>query len=387
MLTRTTQLGPPAETAAKPSGGRRLRRRSAATFKSLLCLALFAHLLPSSSQSPATPRKAHQITNQSYQYQAGGTRWLDSRHDEVVHFICQGGAPYTISLDSASLRDARVPTADHQRFLDALREAVRDWSALMGCHRFRVELDSPYPNTRIYFTPIDAPGTLATATRAGDITLNQRRDWFSGSKRHGNYGPHNRLVSFYWVVAHELGHVWGLAHASSPDSLMYPSQCRTCRWSSFEQAAGNVIRASSQAPAWSRPHYANSFFAKTPRAVVGRLLKGDLPTEPALADSANDCESQTCTNPAALDRPPQDGCSPPEVTGAAALMGWQLFRLPEALNDGHTPRWERPVAGGHRRHRPQGRDVPQWPSNPGPAAVVSPFDPGRQRWALRRPIC
>jgi len=384
MLTRrTTQLGPPAETAAKTGGRSRTRRPVTTLIKGLLCIAMFAQVAGAPSLAPLQARNSRNHGNLSQEYVAGGTRWLDSRHDEVVHFICQGGAPYIISLDTASLREARVTNADHQRFLAALREAVDDWSALMGCNRFRVELDSPYPNTRIHFTPIDTPGTLATATRAGDITLNVRRDWFPGSKRHGNYGPNHRLVSFYWVVAHELGHVWGLAHSTSPDALMYPSQCRTCRWSSFEQAAGNVIRASSRAPAWSRLHYANRFFAKTPRSVVGRLLKGDLPEEPSLADAADDCDPQTCasdpTTPGTLH---PDGCATPEVPGEAALTGWQEFRLPDALTDLQSPRLERPVASAPCHRRPRGQDVPPSAPQAKPVATVSPFDPGRQMWPV-----
>lgn len=382
LTTEKTQLGPPAETAAKHGGRPRTRRRGAAFLKSLLCVTLFATLASEPSLALQQTRKSRKHSGLAQQYVAGGTRWLDSRQDEVVHFICQGGAPYTISLDSASLREARIPPADHARFLGALRMAVNDWSALIGCNRFRVELDSPYPNTRINFTPIDAPGTLATATRAGDITLNVRRDWFPGSKRHGNYGPNHHLVSFYWVVAHELGHVWGLAHSTSTDALMYPSQCHTCRWSSFEQAAGNVIRASSRAPAWSRPHYANRFFAKTPRSVVVRLLKGDLPEDASLADTAGDCESQTCApDPSARGTPELDGCGTPEIPGEAALMGWQLFRLPIMLPDHNAPRLERPVAGSPCHRRSQGQDRPTSPPLGEPVAVLSPFDPGRRQWS------
>jgi len=349
--------------------------------KILVVVALFAQLAGDPNLAPTQTAKSHRHSDVAQQYLAGGTRWLDSRHDEVVHFICQGGAPYTISLDSRTLIHARIPRADHRRFVDALREAVRDWSALMGCNRLRVELDSPYPNTRIYFTPIESPGTLATATRAGDITLNVRRDWFPGSKRHGNYGPNHRMVSFYWVVAHELGHVWGLAHSSRPDALMYPSQCHTCRWSSFEQAAGNVIQASSRAPAWSRPHYANRFFAKTPRSVVDRLLTGDLPEEPALANAADECETQTCdSQPSTRNTPPVDGCGTPEVPSAAVRTDWQQFRLPLTRRNRRAPQLERPVAGAPRRHQPRGQDLPILPPPVKPAAVVSPFDPGRRRW-------
>jgi hypothetical protein len=350
------------------------------SFKGLLCVALFAQLLPSARITPSVARTARKHHDTAQQYRAGGTRWLDSRADEVVHFICQGGAPYTISLDTASLREARIASAEHPRFLGALREAVADWSALMGCHRFRVELDSAYPNTRIYFTRIDAPGTLATATRAGDITLNVRRQWFPGSKRHGNYGPEHRSVSFYWVVAHELGHVWGLAHADSPESLMYPSQCHTCRWSSFEQAAGNVIRASSQTPGWSRLHYANRFFAKTPRTVVPRLLKGDLPDTPTLAETPDGCEPQTCaseTPPAAAL--PVDGCDTENLPDAAALTGWPLFRLPRALPDPQRPRLEQlKVDATHRSSH--GRNSPDPPFHGTLKAVLAPFDPGRTQW-------
>jgi hypothetical protein len=381
MLTpETTQLGPPVEPTANPKG--RTRGCLAISLKGLVCVALFAQIVPTTSSAPLDTRKSRHSSDVVQQYLAGGTRWLDSRHDEVVHFICQRGAPYIISLDTASLRSARVPPAEHPRYLGALREAVHDWSALMGCNRFRVELDSPYPNTRISFTRIDAPGTLATATRAGDITLNVRRDWFPGSKRHGNYGPHRRLVSFYWVVAHELGHVWGLAHSTSPDALMYPTQCSTCRWSSFEQAAGNVIRASSRAPAWSRPHYANRFFAKTPRSVVGRLLKGDLPEEPSLAAAADDSESQTCaSDPLPPDTPPPAGCGAKEIPGEVALMGWLPFRLPIALLDRQAPRLERPVAGAPIHRRPRGQGLPTPPLQGELAAVLAPFDPGRRLWS------
>lgn len=380
MLTlQTSQLGPPAETPAKPGGQSRSRRLGAASLKSLLCLALFVQLAGGPNLTPQQTRKSRKPSDETQQYLAGGTRWLDSRHDEVVHFICQGGDPYTISLDSASLSGARIPRADHRRYLSALREAVADWSALMGCNRLRAELDIPYPNTRIYFVPINSPGTLATATRAGDITLNVRRDWFPGTKRHGNYGPNHRLVSFYWVVAHELGHVWGLAHSTRPDALMYPSQCRTCRWSSFEQAAGNVIRASSLAPAWSRPHYANRFFAKTPRSVVGRLLTGDLPEEPSLTEAADDCDRHTCTaEPPTPDEPQLDGCGTPQVASAAVRMNWRRFRLPRALRDRQSPRLERPVASVPRRHR--GRDLPSFPPPAKPVGLITPFDPGRQIW-------
>ncbi len=383
MLTqKMMQFGPPAEIAAKPRGHPRIRRALAASLKVLLCLALFAQLagVPSldPSQAPTSPKRV----DLSHQYVAGGTRWLDSRNNEVVHFICQGGTPYTVSLDSASLREARVATADHPRFLGALRAAVSDWSALMGCNRFRVEMDSPYPNTRIYFTPIETPGTLATATRAGDVTLNVRRDWFPGSKHHGNYGPNHRLVSFYWVVAHELGHVWGLAHSSSPDALMYPSQCRTCRWSSFEQAAGNVIRASSQTPAWSRPHYANRFFAKTPRSVVRRLLLGDLPEDPSVIATRNTCESQTCSSdPSQPLTPHNDGCGNPDIPHEVALLGWLPFRLPMVLTDGQAPRMERPVASTPPQRRPRDQERPKPPGSWELVAVLLPFDPGRQRWS------
>jgi Matrixin len=382
MLTpKMMQFGPPVETAAKPLGRRRVRRFVATSLKGLLCILLFAQLAETSSFEAPKTNTSPKRSSHAQQYVAGGTRWLDSRHDEVVHFICQGGAPYTISLDSASLREARVATADHPRFLGALRAAVSDWSALMGCNRFRVEMDSPYPNTRIYFTPIETPGTLATATRAGDVTLNVRRDWFPGSKRHGNYGPSHRMVSFYWVVAHELGHVWGLAHSTSPDALMYPSQCRTCRWSSFEQAAGNVIRASSSTPAWSRPHYANRFFAKTPRSVVGRLLKGDLPEETSRAGAPSTCESQTCAaDPTSRDTPPSDGCGVNESPHEVALLGWLPFRLPGALEQGRSSRLERPVTGSPVHRRSQDRDLPK-PPGPGElVAVLVPFDPGRSRW-------
>jgi len=383
MLTpKMMQYGPPAEAAAKPRGHPRARRFVVASLKGLLCLALFAPLTGVRNLDPSQTRKSSQTQGLSQQYQAGGTRWLHSRLDEVVHFICQGGDPYIISLDSASLREARVATVDHPRFLESLRAAVSDWSDLMGCNRFRVEMDSPYPNTRIYFTPIETPGTLATATRAGDVTLNVRRDWFPGSKRHGNYGPNHRLVSFYWVVAHELGHVWGLAHSTSPDALMYPSQCRTCRWSSFEQAAGNVIRASSQTPAWSRPHYANRFFAKTPRSVVEQLLKGDLPEERAGIAAAQTCESQTCSAAPSTPMAGQtDGCGANENPHEEALLGWLPFRLPKELPDGLSHRMERAVASEPDHQRPPGQGLPKPPAPGDLAAVLPSFDPGRLRWA------
>ncbi len=386
MLTNhTSQLGPPTRVADTNRAPPRPRHLIAKSLKGLIWIALFAQLFPSSNASATRTAATKKHHDKPQQYLAGGTRWLDSRHDEVVHFICQGGPVYNISLDSRSLRAARIPTADHPRFLGALKAAVSDWAELMGCNRFRVELDMPYPNTRVHFVPIDAPGTLATATRAGDITLNVKRDWFPGSKRHGNYGPKHRLVSFYWVVAHELGHVWGLAHSDRPDALMYPSQCRTCRWSSFEQAAGNVIRASSQTPDWSRPHYANRFFAKTPRTVVGRLLKGDLPSEAALADAAGSCELQTCaSDPTTPDAPVQDGCGAPEVTGEAALMGWQLFRQPFALADRRTPQMQHQRTRAPRLPHHRGKHYPLHLLFGPRAAVLAPYDPGRQWWLLNR---
>ncbi len=339
LTTRKRRLDPPAGVPVVARGAHSgLWRSFVRSIKSLLLLLATASTVSSSRVEPGQAVQEKRRRDRPEQYLAGGARWLESRQGEVVHFICQGGPAYRISLDSASLRRAQVPPGDQPRFLGALRSAVAYWSSLMGCHRFQVELDLPYPNTRIHFVPIRAPGTLATATRAGDIILNVDRSWFPGSERHGNYGP-NHQVSFYWVVAHELGHVWGLAHSRRSDSLMYPSQCHTCRWSSFEQAAGNVIRVSSEAPSWSRPHYANRFFAKTPRSVVDRLLSGDLPAETVAMDPAGRCEVRGCTSdPATPDAPGVEGCKEPELAGEAALTGWPLFRLPESMPYPTAPR-------------------------------------------------
>lgn len=131
-------------------------------------------------------------------------------------------------------------------------------------------------------------------------------------------------MSFYWVVAHELGHVWGLAHSDSPRSLMYPTQCATCRWSSFEQAAGNLIHAAGLVPDWSRPHYANRFFVKTPRGVIPRLLTGELPDEPLWSSLAEHCAGESCTSTGApaLTEPPSEEDPVPR----SSLIGLEALR-------------------------------------------------------------
>ncbi|MFH2009515.1 MAG: matrixin family metalloprotease [bacterium] len=382
LTTKTTPPGRPTQAAAEPRERPRKRSVGVALLQGLLCVAITAQLVTTSQPSPKRHAVSKQRADDPRQYVAGGTRWLDSRHQEVVHFICQGGTPYIISLDSASLRRAGAPKSTHPRFLEALREAVQDWAELISCDRFRVELDSPYPNTRIAWTGIDAPGTLATATRAGDISLNVHRAWFPGSKKHGNYSSKRRLVSFYWVVAHELGHVWGLAHSDRPDALMYPTQCSTCRWSSFEQAAGNVIRAASRSPRWSRPHYANRSFAKTPINVIGQLLSGDLPDDIELTPLADSCESATCESD--IRRPGQDPedstCGAGTDSQAVALQGWQIFRTAALTSLADTQ--DRLERGGDRstRRPPAKREYPDPIRHDKLLAVDESVGPGRGPW-------
>lgn len=293
MLTR-----PPKPGLRSPQGrappGRPRNRRLVSLAKALICIISCAILAPHAVSLVVPPRllpEPHQLVAQ---YEAGGALWLESRHHELVHFVCRPGEPYRIGLDVRSMTRAGISPAEHRRYLGALHAAVADWAELMGCHRFQVEMDLSFPDTRITFEPIPTIGTLAHATRAGDIKVNALRAWFPGGRQYGHYGR-NRSVSFYWVVAHELGHVWGLAHSDDPRSLMYPTQCHTCRWSSFEQAAGNVIRAASSDGRWSRPHYANRYFAKTPLSAVESLLKGDIPDadEEVLA-AARDCDREAC---------------------------------------------------------------------------------------------
>jgi Matrixin len=385
MLTCPTKtFAPSADTAATKRAAHRTRHQFAQSLKGLITVALFAQLVPTSVAASASNRSATKPSHHAQRYWAGGARWLGSRHHEVVHFICLGGSPYTISLDSTSMRQARIPEAEHPRFLEALRAAVTDWSVLMGCNRFRVDLDIADPNTRVHFAPIEAANTLATANRAGDMTLNVWREWFPGSERRGNYGPNRRQVSFYWVVAHELGHVWGLAHSNRRDALMYPTQCRTCRWSSYEQAAANVIRAASEVPAFSRPHDASRFFAKTPQAVVGRLLKGDLPNETDSMDETGHCGPQICTpNASATTAPEPEACGVQEVTGVAAIVGWQRFRLPATLRDLRAPRLERASAQAKHRRTHRRNDNPLRSPLSGLAAVFTPVGQRRTFWAIQ----
>jgi hypothetical protein len=308
----------------QPAARRTLRL--GALLKALSLLSVAALLLPEATPFPNRPSPERPAdSNTVEQYRAGGARWLDSNHQEVVHFFCHPGTPYRISLNSVGLLSAGIDPAEQTAYLEALREAARDWSDRMRCPWIRVELDGVDPNTRVVLAFIDRPGTLAVATRAGDITLNAGRDWFPGSKRQGNYDEHGRRVSFYWVIAHELGHVWGLAHSESPDSLMNASQCDTCRWSSFEQAAANVIHATSLMPSWSRPHYSSRFFARTPIEAIAPLLTGELPDEVRTAQrTRSHCEPEMCTSmhlPAlAPNRHPD--CETADPYPTSALFGW-----------------------------------------------------------------
>ncbi len=354
---------------AAPPARRTLRL--GALLKALALLSITALLLAEASPFPDRPSPGHPAdSNTVKQYRAGGARWLDSNHQELVHFFCHPGTPYRISLNSVGLLSAGIDPAEQTAYLEALREAARDWSERMRCPWIRVDLDGVDPHTRVVLAFIDTPGTLAVATRAGDITLNAGRDWFPGSKKQGNYGEHGRRVSFYWVVAHELGHVWGLAHSDSPDSLMNASQCETCRWSSFEQAAANVIHATSLMPSWSRPHYSSRFFARTPVEVIEPLLTGELPDEVRLAQQLpSHCEPEMCVSmslPAlAPARPP--GCETADPYPTSALFGWP------ALNE--VSRSLRELA--HQRvdpaPDPPPRRTPKRPGHPPlPRAILQP---------------
>ncbi len=335
LTTSPTHSGAPTGAAPQDGGSPRRRRPRAALLKAVACVALTALIQPVArpDASPAPAKSMH--TDGVEQYEAGGTRWLDSRHQELVHFVCHPGMPYVISLNSVSLLSAGVLLEDQGAYLEALREAARDWSGRMRCPWIQVEMDHPDPDTRVLFAYIDRPGTLAVATRAGDITLNAGRAWFPGSKRQGNYTSQRHQVSFYWVAAHELGHVWGIAHSDNPLSLMHPTQCATCRWSSFEQAAANVMYAASVEGDWSRPYYTSRFFVRTPVAAIEPLLTGDLPDDVLIEESAS-CELGMCVSqergPDARPLPPE--CEPPEVLPTSSLVGLpELVRLSRHLRE------------------------------------------------------
>lgn len=289
MTDRTTGSGSPPGFSPQRAGRPPPLGRLSAWARRATLLLVAACLLPSSPLLLRNHESPTRGEEEAVQLRAGGARWLESHNHEVVHFVCEPGAPYTVSLVGASLSMAGIPRDEHGAYLEALREAVNDWREILRCPRIRAEMDSPYAETQVAFTPISTSSTLAMGTRAQHIVLNATRAWFPGNKRQGTFSGGERAVSFYWVVAHELGHVWGLAHSDSPDSLMYPSQCETCRWSSFEQAAGNLIHAASLVPDWSRPHWTNRFFVKTPIAVVERLLTGELPDEPLWSSPEDHC--------------------------------------------------------------------------------------------------
>lgn len=264
-----------------------------------LSLTLFAVVLLLPLPGPAGT--AHHVdaptAPRATRYVVGGTRWMPSSNHEIIHFICRPHHNYVIGLSSRGLGGRSGSDAETQRaYLHALEEAVRDWAERMECPTLRVEMDPPYPDVQVRFGTITGLHTLAVATRAGDITLRSDRGWFPGSERKSRYLGGGSRVSFYWVVAHELGHVFGIGHSDSPGSLMYPTQCPTCRWSSFEQAAANVIHATSLVPAWSRRLSRSRFFVRTPVSVVPSLLSGTLPDEAlALLDPAapeNTCRAR-----------------------------------------------------------------------------------------------
>lgn len=289
-----------------------------------MALALLAGaLLPPSSAHTAQDPRPPEGHRRSAQLEAGGSRWLESTNLEVVHFVCEPGTPYVVSLDRASLLGAGIAPDGLPAFAEALRQAVADWRAVLRCERIRADVDNPDADTRIFFAPIDTPGTLAVGTRAEHIVLNSGRAWFPGSSRRSKYAAGGRAVSFYWVVAHELGHVWGLAHSDNPESLMYPTQCDRCRWSSFEQAAGNLIHAAGLVPDWSRPYYANRFFVKTPLAVIPRLLTGELPDEPLWSAVAERCQGERCTSTLEPEPALPEGLEP---IPRSSLVGLQPLR-------------------------------------------------------------
>ncbi|MDY0003053.1 MAG: matrixin family metalloprotease, partial [Polyangia bacterium] len=335
MLTKLTARSSPSPGSAHARGGPGPPRRALRTSLGTLTLAFLAGslLAPSSARilDENGPSKGHTL---HLQYEAGGARWLESDNQELVHFVCEPGTPYVVSLDRQSLVEAGVAPETIPAFLEALREAVADWRAVLRCDRIRAELDSPWADTLVSFVPIDTPGTLAVGTRAEHIQLNASRSWFPGSKRRTKYGDHGRSVSFYWVVAHELGHVWGLAHSESPDSLMYPRQCEGCRWSSFEQAAGNLIHAAGLVPDWSRPYYANRFFVKTPLAVIPRLLTGELPDEPLWSAVAEQCQGELCTSTPGQE-PGLSGGLTPEPIPRSSLLGPASLLGSRSLDLGH----------------------------------------------------
>jgi hypothetical protein len=284
---------------------------------------------------------------------------MESTQNELVHFVCRPGAAYVISLDTRSLAQAGIPKTDRWQYVQALSQATRDWSEVLGCRNLTVELDHPNPGTTVRFAALANDRTLAVATRAGDVVVNARRRWFAGSR---DLAPGNRqqAVSFYWVTAHELGHVWGLSHTDRPGALMQGTLAAGTDWSGFERAAGNLIRLASAHPWWSRPHETSRSFVRTPLSIVDSLLREDLHEVETLA-----AEGECRSGPDPYRASEEEGCDGDEQPATAAMTVFDPLVVPEAAEAAprEEPRIEA-VATPRRSDEPV-------PSPPAPRSALS----------------
>jgi hypothetical protein len=129
----------------------------------------------------------------------------------VVLFLAACGPhepPCSFALDPAFTAEERA----------AFDRAAIAWSTATN-GRAHVDFDAPWPpHDDHYVRRVDLPGNLAGRAywHYGPLQLSVEQDHIDIDP--SATAPHH----LPWVIAHELGHHWGMGHSRHSDDLMHP---------------------------------------------------------------------------------------------------------------------------------------------------------------------